>query len=122
MTYTASNQVTPLEASQGAVTYRNPYFKSSCGCGSGNVNGGMPMPARENFMANNMNANGNGNGNGMQPVAPPMAPLAPAHGGNAPMCTLTATAPPAGCCNPAPLHCSDSCGCGFFKASEAYGS
>jgi len=36
-------------------------------------------------------------------------------------CTLTAVAPPAACCHPAPLHCSN-CGCGYFLASEAYGS
>lgn len=38
-------------------------------------------------------------------------------------CTLSAPPPAAGCCHPAPLHCSgESCGVGYFKASEAYGS
>ena len=36
-------------------------------------------------------------------------------------CTLTAAAPPAQCCNPAPLHCEGGCA-SYFLAAEAYGS
>lgn len=108
MTYTAFNSVNPSQVTQGPVTGQNPYFKSTCGCGSGT--GNMTMPAhnmhRENFTAQN-----GGNTAPMKPVTP----------NNPPMCSLSSSAPPAGCCHPAPLHCSD-CGCGFFKASEAYGS
>lgn len=102
MVYSASSGASPASRSSGPVTYKNPYFTSGCGCGSG-------LP--QNTMAPPM-MNGVPQREGLE-VAPAAQP---------PMCTLTATAPPAGCCHPAPLHCSCCNGSGYFNASEAYGS
>lgn len=94
MVYHAFNATTPAQTAGGPQTYQNPYYKTQCGCGSGNAQVTMmPAGVREGF-----NANGNGNGAG------PMPAQAPVQAPSAPMCTLTATAPPAGCCHPAPLH------------------
>jgi hypothetical protein len=123
MTYLANNSTYPSQVAQGAVTYQNPYFRSNCGCGSGQVSHNMTVktPTREGFnMVQPMNAHmGNAVPPHMAQVDPHMGQLvAP----QAPMCTLTATAPPAGCCHPAPLHCDCCNGAGYFRASEAYGS
>lgn len=120
MTYSTSNSVYPSQVAQGAVTYQNPYFRSNCGCGSGLQSQNMVPRTREGFNVERMTAtNGNGNGNGAVPMMPVVPQAGPAQ---APMCTLTATAPPAGCCHPAPLHCDCCNGAGYFRASEAYGS
>lgn len=109
MVYFAANATSPAMTAGGPQTYQNPYYKTQCGCGSGRSQVTMqPQNVREGF-----NANGNGMGQ------PPMLQDA---SGAAPMCTLTATAPPAGCCHPAPLHCDCCNGSGYFNASEAYGS
>lgn len=100
------------------------FYKTSCGCGSGSnfVNVLPQAPMREGFNNGNARMNGNGNmGNGNMGNGNMPAPYR-GNGNAAPMCTLTATAPPAGCCNPAPLHCDCCNGSGFFRASEAYGS
>jgi len=109
MVYFASSGVAPAMTAAGPVSYQNPYYKTSCGCGSGNpqVTIGAQQPVRENFTP------------GMQMQAQQAARLQAPAGS---MCTLTATAPPAGCCNPAPLHCDCCNGSGFFRAAEAYGS
>lgn len=107
MVYFASAGQLPAFTAGGPQTYQSaPFYKTSCGCGAGNQSLTMAprMPAREGF---------NAEPQGM-PVQLPQQ--------GAPMCTLTATAPPAGCCNPAPLHCDCCNGSGFFRASEAYGS
>lgn len=106
MVYFASNSISPAMTARGPQTYQNPYFKASCGCGSGHQQTTMlPSNVREGFTAN-------GAGDVPQGLS----------AGGAPMCTLTATAPPAGCCHPAPLHCDCCNGSGYFRASEAYGS
>ena len=100
MPYFSSNSTAPALTAGGPQTYQNPYYKTSCGCGSGRPQVEMTPArgAREGF----------NNGTGDVPAGTaPMMPLQ-AGGGGAPMCTLTATAPPAGCCHPAPLHC-DCC-------------
>lgn len=106
MVYFASNAVAPAMTAGGPQTYQNPYYKTQCGCGSSHGNGAniVSDQMREGFTAA-----------GPRPAMPLQA-------GSAPMCTLTATAPPAGCCHPAPLHCDCCNGSGFFRASEAYGS
>lgn len=103
MVYSATSGVSPAQAAGGPVPYKIPYFTSGCGCGPAtapSVNMPPPTPMREGLEVNGQVA---------QAAQPPM-------------CTLTATAPPAGCCNPAPLHCSCCNGSGYFNASEAYGS
>lgn len=107
MVYFASNSVAPAMTAGGPQTYQNPYYKTQCGCGSGRSQVTLQAPQREGFAARE----------GLQGPMPLQAA-----GGAAPMCTLTATAPPPGCCNPAPLHCSCCNGSGYFSASEAYGS
>ena len=105
---------TPAATAGGPQTYQNPYYKASCGCGTGRTQTTI-LPAsgaREGFAAAQ---------EGMQHMGDPAQGLQ-AGGGGAPMCTLTATAPPAGCCHPAPLHCDCCNGSGYFRASEAYGS
>jgi hypothetical protein len=114
MVYQAFNATPPAMTAGGPENYYNPYYKANCGCGSGwpQVTLAPAMPVgggrREGF-----NANGN---MGQMPQQGMQA------SGGAPMCTLTATAPPAGCCHPAPLHCDCCNGSGYFNASEAYGS
>ena len=102
MVYFAGNAQTPAAVAQGPQTYQNPYYTTSCGCGSGvnQVTMTAGQPAREGFSAAQ---------EGMQHGKAPAGHMmqGPA-GAAAPMCTLTATAPPAGCCHPAPLHC-DCC-------------
>ena len=108
MVYHAFNATPPAMTAGGPQTYQNPYYKTQCGCGSGHTQVTMqPAGVREGF------SNGRGD-------APQMLPVQASVG--APMCTLTATAPPAGCCHPAPLHCDCCNGSGYFRASEAYGS
>jgi hypothetical protein len=102
MVYSASSGFPPSARACGPTTYRNPNFSSGCGCGTA-----VPAPMQ---MAPLRQREG-------LDVGPVVAPAA-----QPPMCTLTATAPPAGCCNPAPLHCSCCNGSGYFNASEAYGS
>lgn len=114
MVYFASNATTPAMTAGGPQSYQNPYYKTQCGCGSSRGTGVNILPQREGF-----NANGNGNVGQLPAQGPVQLPQGP---GGAPMCTLTATAPPAGCCHPAPLHCDCCNGSGFFRASEAYGS
>nr|QBK87107.1 MAG: hypothetical protein LCMAC201_00090 [Marseillevirus LCMAC201] len=95
MVYYASNAVAPSMTSGGPQTYHNPYYKTQCGCGSGRPQVTMqPAGVREGFNAQE----------GMKGDAPQGGMPYQAGGGGAPMCTLTATAPPAGCCHPAPLH------------------
>ena len=125
MVYQAFNSATPASRSMGPMTYHNPYFKTACGCGSGNEQVTVaPAGAREGFTYENMQA---------QPQPQHHAGAAQPHhqgqpqmglgvGPSQPGCTLTATAPPAGCCHPAPLHCDCCNGSGYFRASEAYGS
>lgn len=110
MVYYASNSVAPALTAGGPQAYSQPLYKTSCGCGTG-TNETTILPARrqENFTAEYLNG-GNGNGNG----AP--APAQALQAGGGPLCTLTATAPPAGCCNPAPLHCDCCNGSGYFRA------
>jgi len=114
MVFFAANAVNPSSVAGGPQSYQNPYFTTSCGCGSG-LNQVTMVPARaqrqEGFQVSQ---------EGMQHQNQ-MLPQMGAPGGAAPMCTLTATAPPAGCCHPAPLHCED-CSTSYFKASVAYGS
>lgn len=113
MVYFGSNAVAPALTAGGPQSYQNPYYKTQCGCGSGRVQvTELPQGVRENFNV--------GGAQQQQMMAPVQAPMQA--GGAAPMCTLTATAPPAGCCNPAPLHCDCCNGSGYFRASEAYGS
>jgi len=80
--------------SRNVQTYRNApvvYRESGCGCGG---------PAR-------------------QVVAAPAPRRENFTSGG---CTLAAPAPIAACCNPAPLWCEgESCGAGYFRASDAYG-
>ena len=112
MVYFASNATPPAMTASGPQTYQNPYYKASCGCGTGRQQTTiLPAGAREGFAARE----------GMQ-VGDVPAQALQAGAGAAPMCTLTATAPPAGCCHPAPLHCDCCNGSGYFRASEAYGS
>lgn len=100
MVYFAANGVSPAFVAKGPEPYHNPYYKTSCGCGSSFPQVTMdPRGVRENFTAN-----GGAAGGAPAPAVMPQRVMAPA----APMCTLTATAPPAGCCHPAPLHC-DCC-------------
>lgn len=108
MVYSASSGASPSQVAGGPVTYRNPYFNSGCGCGTAvpSVQLAPPMPAQRE---------------GLEVPQFPTAAQVMA-GAQPPMCTLTATAPPAGCCHPAPLHCSCCNGSGYFNASEAYGS
>lgn len=110
MVYFAANAVSPAAVAGGPQAYFNPYYKASCGCGSSFPQVTMNQQGvRENFTPSNGGAS-RGQGQAIpMPVPMPMPmpmpmPQAPA----APMCTLTATAPPAGCCHPAPLHC-DCC-------------
>lgn len=111
MVYFAANSTPPALTAMGPQTYQNPYYKASCGCGTGRSQTTMlPNNAREGFATEGMSV-------GESPMN-----LQQPGGGSAPMCTLTATAPPAGCCHPAPLHCDCCNGSGFFRASEAYGS
>ena len=113
MVYFAANAQPPAMTAGGPQTYQNPYYKASCGCGTGRPQTTiLPAGAREGFAASN---------EGMQHMGDAPQGLQ-AGGGGAPMCTLTATAPPAGCCHPAPLHCDCCNGSGYFRASEAYGS
>lgn len=110
MVYFANNSTTPSMVAGGPQAHQNPYYKTGCGCGASNGAGVTMQPAgaREGFAAReNM-------------TAPSMPQALPQAAGS--MCTLTATAPPAGCCHPAPLHCDCCNGSGFFRASEAYGS
>lgn len=121
MVYFAANSVPPSATAGGPQTYSNPYYKASCGCGTGNVQTTMlPAGAREGFTASYEGMQHNGAGDAPAQGQQPM-PLQ-AGSGAAPMCTLTATAPPAGCCHPAPLHCDCCNGSGYFRSSEAYGS
>jgi hypothetical protein len=115
MVYFASNATTPAMTAGGPQSYQNPYYKTQCGCGSSHGNGVnvLASGAREGFTA--------GAGPSQAPIAVP-APAVGVQAGAAPMCTLTATAPPAGCCHPAPLHCDCCDGSGYFKAATAYGS
>jgi hypothetical protein len=117
MVYQSFNSVAPSMTAGGPQSYQNPYYKTQCGCGSGwpQVTIQPTLPAREGF--NVMNGQ-----NGQNMGQAPMMPVQPLPQAGAPMCTLTATAPPAGCCHPAPLHCDCCNGSGFFRASEAYGS
>jgi hypothetical protein len=116
MVYHAFNATPPAMTAGGPETYQNPYYKASCGCGSANTSVNMTAAGvREGFSTRE----------GMKHMGPQPAMGAQglqAGGGGAPMCTLTATAPPAGCCHPAPLHCDCCNGSGYFRASEAYGS
>lgn len=146
MSYFANNSTTPAMVAAGPQTYHNPYYKTQCGCGSSEGNGVNILPTqqrvgrREGFQAGSVTAmapngaqvHGVVAGNGVGPLPtqgvlnnvqlmPPQQVLQ-AGMGAAPMCTLTATAPPAGCCHPAPLHCDCCNGSGYFRASEAYGS
>ena len=109
MVYFAANATAPAMTAQGPQTYNNPYYKTQCGCGSGRTQVEMTpqLGAREGFNANNNNQGDLPQG-GM--------PLQALGAGAAPMCTLTATAPPAGCCHPAPLHCDCCNGSGYFRA------
>lgn len=108
MVYYATNAPTPASVAGGPRTYVNPYIPQ-CGCGSA-AKATCGVPSRENFRAVER----------MQmPQGVARLQAAPLQ---APSCTLTATAPPAGCCHPAPLHCDCCNGSGFFRASEAYGS
>lgn len=106
MVYYSSNAPSPASVAGGPQSYVNPYV-SSCGCGSG-AKATCGMQRREGFR-------GPVERMGMPQRLPQVALQAPS-------CTLTATAPPAGCCHPAPLHCDCCNGSGFFRASEAYGS
>ena len=126
MVYFSANAQAPATVAGGPQTYQNPFYTTSCGCGSSNSQVTMAgaLPVRENFQAN-FNGQFNGQMQGPNGLNAQMMPLQmPLQAGpvSAPMCTLTATAPPAGCCNPAPLHCDCCNGSGFFRASEAYGS
>lgn len=108
MVYFSANAAAPATVAGGPQTYQNPYYKTQCGCGSGRTQVEM-VPAqgvREGF-------NNNAAPLGDVPVG--AMPLQ-AGNGAAPMCTLTATAPPAGCCHPAPLHCDCCNGSGYFRA------
>lgn len=100
MVYYASSGSHPSLVSSGPSTLKNPYYNKRCGCGSANPTVQLTAPVREGFEAG----------------APVVSPSQPS------MCTLTATAPPASCCAPAPLHCDCCNGSGYFRASEAYGS
>ncbi len=127
MVYYATNAPTPASVAGGPRTYINPYVPQ-CGCGSAaRASCGVPsadIPAREGFRAiERMGCHSPPTGCGAPKVvrAPAVACL-PTVPLQAPACTLTATAPPAGCCHPAPLHCDCCNGSGFFRASEAYGS
>jgi hypothetical protein len=118
MVYYSANSQSPAGVAGGPQTYQNPFYTTSCGCGSGNNQVTMTAyaPVREGFqVGNGQMANGN---RGL----PPSGAMLPSGPVTAPMCTLTATAPPAGCCHPAPLHCDCCNGSGYFRASEAYGS
>ncbi|KKM61607.1 hypothetical protein LCGC14_1530000 [marine sediment metagenome] len=95
MVYFASNATAPALTAGGPQTYQNPYYKTQCGCGSGRTQVTMqPTGVREGFNTQE----------GMKGDVPQGALQLGGGGGGAPMCTLTATAPPAGCCHPAPLH------------------
>jgi len=111
MVYFSTNATPPAMVAGGAQSYQNPYYQAQCGCGSGRRQvTEVPVGVREGFgMREHMES---------QQVQAPQLQA----GGGAPMCTLTATAPPAGCCHPAPLHCDCCNGSGYFRASEAYGS
>ena len=112
MVYSAFNATSPASTAGGPVTYQNPYYKTQCGCGSANPQVTM-QPAggvREGFTEHTKHLGDMPKGGNLR-----------ARGDHAP-CTLTATAPPAGCCHPAPLHCDCCNGSGYFRASEAYGS
>lgn len=96
MVYFSSNAVPPAMTAGGAQSYQNPYYQASCGCGSGRKQvTEVPFGAREGFGVREHMAVGD---------VPAQAVQLQAGVGAAPMCTLTATAPPAGCCHPAPLH------------------
>jgi len=103
------NSVSPNMVAKGPQTYSSPYYTPSCSCGVG-VAG---KSTRENF---------NGAIPVVIPVGYPQAPTARAGAG----CTLTATGPPAACCNGSPMHCSgSSCGgmgSSYFNINQAYGS
>ena len=99
MVYSASSGLPRLATVTGPVAYRNPVSNLGCGCGTASPQS-VNMPPRQR--------------EGLE--GPVVAPA------SQPMCTLTATAPPASCCNPSPLHCSCCNGSGYFNASEAYGS
>ncbi len=115
MVYNAFNATSPALTAGGPQTYQNPYYKTQCGCGSGTQQVTMrPQGVREGFNSQEGLRMGDVPQQGLQQLQ--------SGGGAAPMCTLTATAPPAGCCHPAPLHCDCCNGSGFFRASEAYGS
>ena len=125
MVFFAANAVNPSSVAGGPQSYQNPYFTTSCGCGSGLNQVTMVPPVgagngrREGFQVQeNMQHQGMQHQGMQQQMLPPQMG---AGGGAAPMCTLTATAPPSGCCHPAPLHCED-CSTSYFKASVAYGS
>ena len=117
MVYFASNATAPAMTAGGPQTYQNPYYKTQCGCGSSNGSGVNLVPAREGFASGREGMHVGAQHQGVAPQAGLQA-----GGGGAPMCTLTATAPPAGCCHPAPLHCDCCNGSGYFRGSEAYGS
>lgn len=121
MPYFASSGVAPSCVARGPQTYMNPYYKTSCGCGSANNSYELTAPNtnnREGFGCGARPSGGNGGGGNREGMNVACGPCPVA----APSCTLTATAPPAGCCHPAPLHCSCCNGSGYFNASEAYGS
>lgn len=106
MVYFSANAVPPAHTAVGPQSYQNPYFKTSCGCGSSNpqITMGPRAGVREGFTLTN-----NGGAAAVPTMAPAPAIVAPApavvaQAAPAGMCTLTATAPPAGCCHPAPLH------------------
>ena len=112
-----SNSIGSRNTAVPTAGYVSPAggLKAGCGCGSASGLQSYTLqsqaPVREGFQA---------------AAAAPAATAAPvaaqlSAGGGAPMCTLTATAPPAGCCHPAPLHCDCCNGSGYFRASEAYG-
>jgi hypothetical protein len=124
MVYFSANSQAPANVAGGPQTYQNPFYTTSCGCGSGNNQVTMTAyaPVREGFQVGGQMPNGNGMPNGQMANGNRGAPVMQAGQLTAPMCTLTATAPPAGCCHPAPLHCDCCNGSGYFRASEAYGS
>jgi hypothetical protein len=116
MVYFSANSVAPASVAGGPQAYVNPYYKTQCGCGSGNSQVQLTSQGvREGFSTSVT-------GDHAHEIPAGAFYQAGSGSGGAPMCTLTATAPPAGCCHPAPLHCDCCNGSGYFRASEAYGS
>lgn len=106
MVYFSANAVPPAYTAVGPQSYQNPYFKTSCGCGSSNpqITMGPRAAVREGFSLTNNGAATPAPAMVVPAAAPAVVAPAPAAVAPAGMCTLTATAPPAGCCHPAPLH------------------